>query len=103
METKGPSLLKPEDVIYTSNLTGLAYIKSSKGGTANLYFGTHCRVHTKDNTIEMYYSVKAFESDLADHVYFKTTNYQEAVDKYNELAIKWNGYREFIPIKEQAK
>jgi pantothenate kinase len=96
METKEPSLLKPETEIYTSNLTGLAYIKSSKGGTANLYFGTHCRVNTKDNTVNLSYTVKAFESNWKDHVYFKTTNYKEAVDKYNELAIKWNGYREFI-------
>jgi len=100
METKEASLLKHEDEIYTSNLTGLAYIKSSKGGTANLYFGTHCRVNTKDNTTEVSYSVKAFEHDWVDYVYFKTTDYKEAVDKYNELAIKWNGYREFI--KEQA-
>lgn len=96
METKEPSLMKSEDIIYTTNLTGLAYIKSSKGGSANLWFGTHCRVNTKDNTVEVYYSVKAFESDWIDQVYFKTENYKEAVDKYNELAIKWNGHREII-------
>lgn len=100
MEIKEASLLQPEDSIYTSNLTGLAYIKSSKGGGSNLCFGTHCRVNTKDNTVDLSYSVKAFEHDWADHVYFKTTNYAEAVEKYNELAIKWNGYREFI--KEQV-
>ncbi len=100
METKEPSLLKPEDTIYTSNLQGLAYIKSSKGGTANLYFGTHCRVNTSDNSVVLSYSVRAFDSSWEDHVDFRTTNYKEAVDKYNELAIKWNGYREFT--KEQA-
>ena len=100
MKTKEPQLLKTEDIIYTTNLTGLAYIKSSKGGTSNLWFGTHCMVNTKDNNVELYYTVKAFEFDWVDYVYFKTTNYNEAVEKYNELAIKWNGYREFK--KEQA-
>lgn len=99
METKQPNILKPEDKIYTCNLKGMAYIKSSKGGTANLYFGTHCTLNTNDNTTEVYYSVKAFEADWADHVYFKTTNYQEAVDRYNYLAALWNGHREFV--KEQ--
>ena len=96
MEIKEASLLKAEDVIYTCNLTGLAYIKGSKGGKSNLYFGTHCKVNTKDNSVEVSYSVKAFEPHWVDYVYFKTTNYQEAVDKYNELAVKWNGYREII-------
>lgn len=91
---KEPSLLKFDDSIYTSNLTGLAYIKSSKGGAANLYFSTSITVNTSDNTTKVEYSVKAFEHDWIDYVYFKTTNYKEAVDKYNELAIKWNGYRQ---------
>lgn len=100
METKEPNLLKPTNEIYTVKLDGLAYIKSSKGGTSNLLFGTHITLNTKDNTTEIYYSVKAFEYDWSDHEYFKTTDYNTAVEKYNELAIKWNGHREFI--KEQA-
>ncbi len=96
METttiKPPALITPEETIYTSTLKGLAYIKSSKGGSSNLYFGTQCRVNTKDNTTTVNYYIKAFESNWDDYVYFETTNYQEAIDKYNELAIKWNGHR----------
>lgn len=96
---KEPNLLKHEDIIYTSNIIGLAYIKSSKGGLANLCFSTRCRVNTKDNTVDLSYNVKAFESTWADHEELTTTNYQEAVNKYNELAIKWNGYREINLIK----
>ncbi len=102
MEIKEPALFKPEDIVHTISSSGLAYIKSSKGGGSNIWFFTHCTVNTKDNTTEVYYAIKAFESDWVDYVYFKTTNYKEAVDKYNELAIKWNGYREFTPNKEQA-
>lgn len=96
MNTVKSNLMNSQDAIWTVQLDGLAYIKSSKGGKANLYLGTHCKINTADNTTEVYYSVKAFEPTWTDHVYFKTTNYKEAVDKYNELALKWDGYREFI-------
>jgi hypothetical protein len=88
------NLLKLEDKIYAVNLSGLAYIKSSKGNSSNVYFTTSCVVNTKDNSVKVEYTVEAFESGWVDYVCFKTTNYQEAVDKYNELAIKWNGYRD---------
>jgi hypothetical protein len=93
MGTKPPCLLEPESIIHTVASTGLAYIKSSKGGSSNIWFMTHCRVNTNNNTTEVYYTVKAFESDWVDYVYIKTPNYNEAVKIYNELAIKWNGYR----------
>jgi hypothetical protein len=96
METKEPRLLEEEQKLYTGNITGMAYIRNSKGGTANLYFHIVCWINRLDNSTSVKYSVKAFESHWSDHEYFETTDYSAALEKYNELAIKWNGYRPFI-------
>lgn len=92
-EIKSPSLLELDNRIYCGKLEGLAVIRNSNGNKTNLTFYTSCIVDTKTNNVIVQYKVQAFEKDLADYAVLTTTNYQEAVAFYNELAVKLNAYR----------
>lgn len=79
---------------YTTNLRGMTYVKNSKGKTSNVAFFIMCSINTVDNSTKVAYLVEVFEKPQDDYFGEEYTSYIEAVDKYNELAIKWNGHRE---------
>ena len=87
------SLLKKEDRINTYDLKGLAYIKDSKGKSNNLKFWTICTIFTESNNTIVTYKVEVFDKDSPDYDIFTTTDYSEAIDKYNQAAEIWNGHR----------
>jgi len=93
MKIREPRLLSHEDKIYVVNSKGMAYIKSLSGDTSNLLFSSSCIINTNDNSVLVEYTVEAFEPKCDDYCILKTSNYKEALDKYNELSIKFNGYR----------
>ena len=92
---KEPNLLTYSPKIICGELSGMAYIKDSKGKSSNLQFYTSCVVSTENNNVIVRYRVQAFDNTNEDYEVFTTTVYKDAIDKYNELAVKWNGYREF--------
>lgn len=85
--------MKKNEIIYANSLDGVAYVKDSKGMSDNIHFFTQVTVNTTDNTTTVEYSVEVFRG-REDHYELKTTDYNKAVDKYNEVAEKWNPNRE---------
>jgi hypothetical protein len=94
-EAKKPDLLSASEHERTCSLRGMSYVINSVGDSDNLSFFVSVYVNTADNTTVVKYSIRVFK-DRTDQFIQSYTNYQEAIDKYNELAIKWNGYREPI-------
>lgn len=90
---KEPRLLDKENKLYCGRLDGMSYIKDSKKQSSNLKLYTSCVVIVENNTTIVSYKVEAFDKPNPDYEVLLTTNYSEAIDKYNELAVKWNGYR----------
>jgi predicted secreted Zn-dependent protease len=88
-----PRLLNKEKKLYCGRLDGMSYIKDSQKRSANLNFYTSCVVNTENNSAIVKYKVEAFDKSNSDYDVFTTTNYSEAINKYNELAVKWNGHR----------
>lgn len=88
-----PRLLKQETNVWASKLDGLAYIKDSKGKTANASLFTHIIVATKDNKCKVTHTVSIFDKTSPDYFTQEYTNYSDALNKYNALAQQFNGYR----------
>lgn len=91
---KQAKLLIKTTRILCSNLEGFTFIKNTEGVPGNVCFTTVCIVHTENNNVQINYKVEAFERTNLDYDIIYTTNYDIAVAKYNELAIKWNAYRD---------
>lgn len=90
-----PRLLKDNEVIQLTNIEGFAYIKNSDGRTGNLTLFNVVHINTKDNSIkEIFYEINMFKRGQADHVQEGYSVYKTAVERYNQLAEEFNGYRE---------
>jgi len=88
-----PRLLEKDKNKICMSLEGQSYIKDSNKRSDNLRFWTTCNINTETNECIVKYKVECFEPKNSDYDSITTTNYSEAIDKYNELAVKWDGYR----------
>jgi len=91
---KEPNLMTPTHGEYACNLRGMAYVKNSKGQSSNVHFYIGVRIDTSNNSADVIYTIEMFKHGQEDYFRGDFTNYQQAVAKYNELATKWNGYRD---------
>ena len=87
--------LNRKDLIILNTSAGLAYVKDSEGrrDNLNLYISTY--LNTKTNITEsLRYSISAFNQNSPDYYNKVFKDYNEAVNEYDRLAIKFDGHRE---------
>ena len=83
-------MLTHDDTICTCELRGLSLIMDSTGELDNASFYTLCTITTSDNTTQVSYYVEFFSKLNKDHCFLVTNNYEEAVNRYNELLVIWD-------------
>lgn len=85
-----PHLMDHQAQIFAGNLKGMGYVKDSADKADNISFFISCTINTADNSTKVEYSIEVFVR-RPDEYKQSFTNFNEAVDKYNELLIKWSG------------
>jgi len=89
------NLIEPHPYVSAYSRQGFGRVKNSKGTTFSLILQTVIQLDAETNELLFVeYSVELFQNDDPDYIRFVTKNYNEAIDKYNELAIKWSVHRD---------
>lgn len=86
--------LNRQDLIILNTLKGLTYVKDSEGKVSNLNLYISAYLDTKTNKVEsLRYNLTVFNENSPDYYSKVFRDYNEAVDEYDRLAIKFDGYR----------
>ena len=88
------TLLQLKNILSACEILAVGYVKNTEGRSGNLYLYLHCRVYPETGATEVYYSINCFNSDQLNHVSASFGKYDDAVAKYNQLLIQYNGYAE---------
>ena len=86
-------LMIPKKEVTASRLDGLDVLRDSNGKSSALYFSTYIRINPETNETIITYSISAFIPSSPDYVHNVFDNYNDAVNRYNELLLKFDAYQ----------